>query len=93
MKALPLYAMALLKHPALRPGTNPDTRAAVISNIEIMGVEDLVLYLYPRMMLVRHASLFFPYSALLLDQNSSSFSVCLRSLFYSSVLPFHSSHV
>jgi hypothetical protein len=46
--------MALLKHPALKPGTNPDARAAIISNIEIMGVEELVLYLYPRLMLVRY---------------------------------------
>lgn len=54
LKSLPLYAMALLKHAAMRPGTNPDTRAAIMSNIEIMGVEDLVLYLYPRLMLVSH---------------------------------------
>jgi hypothetical protein len=56
LKALPLYALALIKHTSLRTtmAVNPDTRVGVISNINIMGVEELALYLYPRLMIVRY---------------------------------------
>jgi len=54
LKPLPLYILSLIKNTLMRtnPVINPDIRSAVISMVEIMGVEELALFLYPRLMLL-----------------------------------------